>query len=176
MVISVASLMENLIEVLENESAEYENLLNLSMQKTPVIVSENLEALEKITDEEQYIVSRINHLDHLRNEAIQDIANVLNKDVTNLKIVDLIKMLGQRPEEQQKLAAVFDKLQTNVRHVARINEQNRELLQSALEMVQFNMNVLQAMKMAPETANYNKGAYNTGDVIGMSSKSFDAKQ
>ncbi|MDE7017700.1 MAG: flagellar protein FlgN [Lachnospiraceae bacterium] len=168
--------MENLIEVLENESAEYENLLNLSMQKTPVIVSENLEALEKITDEEQYIVSRINHLDHLRNEAIQDIANVLNKDVTNLKIVDLIKMLGQRPEEQQKLAAVFDKLQTNVRHVARINEQNRELLQSALEMVQFNMNVLQAMKMAPETANYNKGAYNTGDVIGMSSKSFDAKQ
>ncbi len=176
MVISVASLMENLIEVLENESAEYENLLNLSMQKTPVIVSENLEALEKITDEEQYIVSRINHLDHLRDEAIQDIANVLNKDVTNLKIVDLIKMLGQRPEEQQKLAAVFDKLQTNVRHVARINEQNRELLQSALEMVQFNMNVLQAMKMAPETANYNKGAYNTGDVIGMSSKSFDAKQ
>ncbi|MCM1252810.1 MAG: flagellar protein FlgN [Clostridium sp.] len=172
----MASLMENLIDVLEKENMEYENLLNLSMQKTPVIVSENLEQLEKITDEEQYIVSRINHLDTLRNEAVHDIANVLNKDVTNLKIVDLIKMLGQRPEEQQKLAAVFDKLQLNVRHVARINEQNRELIQSALDMVQFNMNVLQAMKMAPETANYNKGAYNTGDVIGASAKSFDAKQ
>ncbi|MCM1387055.1 MAG: flagellar protein FlgN [Bacillus sp. (in: Bacteria)] len=172
----MASLMENLIDVLEKENMEYENLLNLSMQKTPVIVSENLEQLEKITDEEQYIVSRINHLDTLRNEAVHDIANVLNKDVTNLKIVDLIKMLGQRPEEQQKLAAVFDKLQLNVRHVARINEQNRELIQSALDMVQFNMNVLQAMKMAPETANYNKGAYNTGDVIGASTKSFDAKQ
>lgn len=168
--------METLIDVLEKENAEYENLLNLSMQKTPVIVSENLEELEKITDEEQYIVSRINHLDNLRNEAVRDIANVLNKDVTNLKIVDLIKMLGQRPEEQQKLASVFDKLQTSVRHVARVNEQNRELIQSALDMVQFNMNVLQAMKMAPETANYNKGAYNTGDVIGMSAKSFDAKQ
>lgn len=168
--------METLIGVLEKENAEYENLLNLSMQKTPVIVSENLEELEKITDEEQYIVSRINHLDNLRNEAVRDIANVLNKDVTNLKIVDLIKMLGQRPEEQQKLASVFDKLQTSVRHVARVNEQNRELIQSALDMVQFNMNVLQAMKMAPETANYNKGAYNTGDVIGMSAKSFDAKQ
>lgn len=172
----MASLMENLIDVLEKENVEYENLLNLSMQKTPVIVSENLEQLEKITDEEQYIVSRINHLDALREEAVHDIANVLNKDVTNLKIVDLIKMLAQRPEEQQKLAAVFDKLQMNVRHVARINEQNRELIQSALDMVQFNMNVIQAMKMAPETANYNKGAYNTGDVIGMSTKSFDAKQ
>ncbi|MBO5209668.1 MAG: flagellar protein FlgN [Lachnospiraceae bacterium] len=168
--------MENLIDVLEKENAEYENLLALSMQKTPVIVSEDLEKLAQITDEEQLIVSRINRLDVIRNEAVKDIANVLNKDVTKLKIVDLIKMLGSRPEEQQKLAAVFDKLQTNVKHVARINEQNRELIQSALDMVKFNMNVLQSMKAAPETANYNKGAYNTGDMIGMSHKSFDAKQ
>lgn len=172
----MASLMENLIDVLEKENAEYENLLALSMQKTPVIVSEDLEKLAQITDEEQLIVSRINRLDVIRNEAVKDIANVLNKDVTKLKIVDLIKMLGSRPEEQQKLAAVFDKLQTNVKHVARINEQNRELIQSALDMVKFNMNVLQSMKAAPETANYNKGAYNTGDMIGMSHKSFDAKQ
>lgn len=172
----MASLMENLIDVLEKENAEYEKLLALSMQKTPVIVSEDLEKLAKITDEEQLIVSRINHLDVIRNEAVKDIANVLNKDVTKLKIVDLIKMLGTRPEEQQKLAAVFDKLQASVRNVTRINEQNRELIQSALDMVQFNMNVIQSMKSAPETANYNKGAYNTGDMIGMNRKSFDAKQ
>ena len=172
----MASLMETLIEVLEKENQEYENLLALSMKKTPVIVSEDLDQLAKITDEEQIIVSRINHLDHQRNEAVNDIANVLNKDVTKLKIVDLIKMLAARPEEQAKLAAVCDKLQVNVRSVKRVNEQNRELIESALEMVQFNMNVLQAMNKAPETANYNKGAYNTGDMIGMNHKAFDAKQ
>ena len=172
----MASLMEVLIDVLEKESQEYENLLALSMKKTPVIVSEDLEQLAKITDEEQIIVSRINHLDHQRNEAVNDIANVLNKDVEKLKIVDLIKMLATRPEEQEKLAIVFDKLQDNVRSVKRINEQNRELIQEALELVQFNMNVLQAMNKAPETANYNKGAYNTGDMIGSSYKAFDAKQ
>lgn len=172
----MASLMEDLIDVLEKESVEYGNLLNLSMRKTPVIVSEDLEQLAKITDEEQLIVSRINHLDNVRIEAVKDIANVLNKDVTTLKIADLIKMLGPRPEEQQKLAAAFDSLREVVRNVARINEQNRELIQSALEMVQFNMNLLHSMKAAPETANYNKGAYNTGDVIGMNQKSFDAKQ
>lgn len=168
--------MENLIDILEKENVEYENLLTLSMRKKPVIVSEDLEQLAKITDEEQLIVSRINHLDNLREEAVKDIANVLNKDVTKLKIADLIKMLGSRPEEQRKLAAVFDKLQDCVRHVARVNGQNRELIQSALEMVQFNMNVLQSMKAAPETANYNRGAYSTGDVIGMNRMSFDAKQ
>ena len=172
----MASLMEVLIDVLDKESQEYEKLLALSMKKTPVIVSEDLEELAKITDEEQIIVSRINHLDNQRNEAINDIANVLNKDVSNLKIVDLIKMLEARPEEQEKLATVFDSLRASVRNVKRVNEQNRELLQDALDLVQFNMNVIQAMNKAPETANYNKGAYSTGDMIGSSHKDFDAKQ
>ncbi len=172
----MASLMEVLIDVLDKESQEYENLLTLSMKKTPVIVSEDLDELAKITDEEQIIVSRINHLDNQRTEAINDIANVLNKDVDNLKIADLIKMLAARPEEQEKLATVFDRLQESVRNVKRVNEQNRELIQEALELVQFNMTVLQAMNKTAETANYNRGAYSTGDVIASSHKAFDAKQ
>lgn len=172
----MASLMENLIDVLNKERDEYCELLTLSRKKTSVIVSEDLDELAKITDEEQLIVDRINHLDNIRNEAVNDIANVLNKDVTKLKIADLIKMLGSRPEEQKKLAEAFDSLRDVVRNVARVNEQNRELIQNALEMVQFNMNLIHSMKAAPETANYNKGAYNTGDVIGINRKSFDAKQ
>ena len=172
----MASLMETLIEVLEKENLEYKNLLELSIKKTPAIVSDDVKALAQITDEEQIIVSRINHLDNQRNEAVNDIANVLNKDVTKLKIADLIKMLAARPQEQAKLASVFDELRRNVHAVKRVNEQNRELIESALEMVQFNMQVLQSMNKAPETANYNRGACNTGDMIGTVNKAFDAKQ
>ena len=172
----MASLMEVLIDVLEQENQEYEKLLSLSMRKTSVIVSEDLTELTRITDEEQIIVGRINRLDHQRNEAVNDIADVLNKDVDKLKIVDLIKMLAGRTEEQEKLAAVFDRLRENVRGVKRANEQNGELIRDALELVQFNMNVLQSMNKAPESANYNRGAYNTGDMIGTSHMTFDAKQ
>jgi len=172
----VASLMEALIEVLKKENQEYKNLLELSMKKTPAIVSDDVKALAQITDEEQIIVSRINHLDNQRNDAVNDIANVLNKDVTKLKIADLIKMLAARPQEQAELASVFDELRRNVHAVKRVNEQNRELIESALEMVQFNMQVLQSMNKAPETANYNRGACSTGDVIGTVNKAFDAKQ
>lgn len=168
--------MEVLIDVLEQENQEYEKLLSLSMRKTSVIVSEDLTELTRITDEEQIIVGRINRLDHQRNEAVNDIADVLNKDVDKLKIVDLIRMLAARPEEQEKLAIVFDKLRESVRSVKRVNEQNRELIKDALELIQFDMNVLQAMNKAPESANYNRGAYNTGDVIGTSHMTFDAKQ
>lgn len=172
----MASLMENLIEVLDLESQEYENLLGLSMKKTPVIVAGELEELAKITDEEQIVVNRINRLEQKRQEVFSDIANVINKDVDMLMLKDLVEMLSTRPEEQQKLARVHDRLSAAVHEVKRVNGQNRVLIQNALEMVEFDMNMLQSMKAAPETANYNKGAYNTGDHMGAGGAAFDAKQ
>ena len=172
----MASLMENLIQVLEQESEEYEGLLSLSQKKTPIIVSSDLEKLQKITDDEQVIVSRINQLEKKRTEVVADIANVLNRDVDTLKLVNLIEMLAARPVEQAKLAEAHDSLQKSVYGLKRVNEQNRELLTNALEMIEFEMNLLQASKAAPETANYNKGAYNAGDTLGVYNGGFDAKQ
>ena len=139
----MASLMENLISVLQEESEMYEKLLELSIKKTPIIVNGDLEELQKITDEEQEIVAAINQLDAKREEVTKDIANVLNKDVTKLKLVDIIQMLSQRPVEQKQLASAHDKLKEVVGQMTRINEQNRELIQSSLEMVEFDLNLIQ---------------------------------
>ena len=38
------------------------------------------------------------------------------------------------------------------------------------------MNLVQSMRAAPETANYTKSAYSSGDVMGTVSGGFDAKQ
>lgn len=172
----MASLMENLIDVLNDECQEYENLLQLSQAKTPIIVSGDLEELARITDEEQQIVGKINHIDSKRQEVFSDIANVINKDVNTLKLGDLVEMLSKRPDEQQRLAKVHDRIRTVVRAVKSVNEQNRELLKNAMEMVSFNLSMLQAMKAAPETANYNRGAYNIGMTMGSNPAGFDAKQ
>jgi flagellar biosynthesis/type III secretory pathway chaperone len=168
--------MENLIDVLERESSEYEGLLELSERKTTVIVSNNLEDLNKIMDEEQELVSRISNLEKKREEVTADIANVLNKDVKTLKLKDLIVMLADRPQERKPLEEVHDRLQESVRGLKRVNEQNMELLKNAIDMVEFDMNLLQAMKAAPETANYNRGAYSAGDTMGIANSGFDAKQ
>ena len=172
----MASLMENLIDVLSRQCSEYEGLLELSQKKTPIIVSGNLENLQKITDEEQELVSRVNNLEKKRQEVTADIANVLNKDVKTMKLTNLIDMLEGRPAEQKVLADVHDRLQSVVRGLKRVNEQNRELLANALEMVEFEMNLIQAAKSAPTTANYNKGAYNAGGTMGVTAPGFDAKQ
>lgn len=172
----MASLMENLIEVLGQESEEYEGLLALSQKKMRIIASANLEDLQRITDDEQEVVGRLSRLEKRRIEVTADIANVLNKDVETMKLSNLIEMMSARPEEQAKLAQIHDRLKSSVREVQRTNEQNRELLEEALELVNFEMNMLQAYKAAPETANYTRNAYNSGAQMGVDSGGFDAKQ
>lgn len=168
--------MEDLMDILDKENTEYEKLLGLSTQKTPVIVAGNLEELQKITDEEQDVISRIAHYEQLRQENVKDIANVINRDVNTLKLVDLIQMLESRPAERNKLAAIYDKLSDTMRKMVRVNDQNRELIRNALEMVEFDMNLLQGLHKAPETANYNKGAYSAGSSVGADIGRFDARQ
>ena len=55
-------------------------------------------------------------------------------------------------------------------------EHNKELIKQSLEMVEFDLNLIHAMKSAPQTNNYTRGAYNTGAVMGRSNGGFDAKQ
>ena len=168
--------MEDLISILEQEDSLYEDLLKLSMSKTPVLISGDLEALSRITEDEQEIVNKVNALDKRREEGMKDIANVLGKDVKTLKLTDLIDVLRSRPAEQNRLAAIYDKLSDTIGQMKRTNEQNKELIESSLEMVQFDMNVLQAYKAAPETANYSRNALNSGAYMGNMKGGFDAKQ
>ena len=167
--------MEDLISILEQEDSLYEDLLKLSMSKTPVLISGDLEALSRITEDEQEIVNKVNALDKKREEGMKDIANVLGKDVKTLKLTDLIDVLRSRPAEQNRLAAIYDKLSDTIGQMKRTNEQNKELIESSLEMVQFDMNVLQAYKAAPETANYSRNALNSGAYMGNMKGGFDAK-
>ena len=172
----MASLMENLVQALEEECTMYEKLLGLSSRKTAIIVSGDLKALAEITDEEQCVIGKIARLDKNREVAMENIASVLNTDVDSLKLTDLIAILEKRPEDQKSLAVQRDRLVSVAGNVRRVNSQNQELLLSSLEMVKFEMNIIQSSRRAPQTANYSRTAGTTGDVIGYTSGGFDAKQ
>ena len=172
----MASLMENLIEILNEQYDAYSALVDLSRKKTPIIVSGSLEDLQKITDEEQDAVNVVNEIDKKRLEIMGDIANVLNQDINNLKLSNLVELINTRPEEQAKLNEVRGKLIEIGKQLKTVNERNRELLENALEMIDFDMNLIQAMKQAPQMGNYNSGGVNTGEVYGTNLKGFDTKQ
>lgn len=172
----MASLMENIIMILNQEDEAYKELVKLSELKTPVIIKGDLPELNRITEEEQVIVERIQKLEKDRIQTMKDIADVTNHASEELKIIDLINMMASRPEEQRQLREIHDKLKMTLGNMSIVNERNRDLLKSSLEMVQFEMTLLQSMKQAPETADYNRGAYNTGSIMGSGTKRFDAKQ
>ena len=171
----MASLMEHIIEVLEQENTEYRTLINLSEEKTPIIIKADLENLNRITEAEQVIVARIQKLEKDRMSTMADIAEVTNLK-PDIKLGDLITMMDKHPEEQKKLQDLHDRLKETMRRMKQVNEQNRDLLQDSLEMVQFEMNLLQSLKTAPETADYNSSAYANGSIMGSGTKRFDAKQ
>ena len=171
----MASLIEELIETLNKENTEYEKLLELSRQKSAIIVARNIPALEKITDDEQIVVSAIGNLDSKRAQVTRDIADVINKDVETLKLSVLIDLLSKQPDEQKRLSEIHDKLKVTVENVRMINESNRQLIDQSLEMVEFDLNMIRAMRQAPETNNYGPGAVSVGETLG-SVRGFDAKQ
>ena len=62
----MASLIDTLIDTLFKENEEYETLLELSIEKTGVIVRADNDGLNAIVMKEQKIIERINALEKKR--------------------------------------------------------------------------------------------------------------
>ena len=59
----MASLMEELVSTLEQEETLYGELVPIAEEKTRVIVKNDLEALQKVTEQEQLLVDRAANLE-----------------------------------------------------------------------------------------------------------------
>ena len=98
----MASLMETIIDVLTKEEEEYRTLIELSKKKTPIIIKGDIDALNRITEDEQNIVSKVQRYEKLRIQTMKDIAEVTNHAGEELNLPDLIEMMATRKEEQTK--------------------------------------------------------------------------
>lgn len=170
----MASLMDNLIEVLEEENTQYEQLVELSKEKKEAIVKADVQKLEEITAQEQEISGRLRNLDVRRDSVLKDMSDVLGKDFKEMTITRLIGYLDQQPKEQARLSEIRAKILETGKQMQQWNKRNEALLNQAMEMVEFDLTLFKSMRQAPETANYNKDACSTGDLLGNSG--FDTKQ
>lgn len=170
----MASLIHELLEVLTTEEAGYRELIEASTRKQEAIIQANILALEDITGEEQIIADKIKNAETRRENIMKDIADILNRKVEDLTVDKMIEVLKSQSKEQEELTQIRAKLKRTLSDMKRINEQNQMLVTQAMEMVEFDMALIKSMRQAPETANYNRQAYNTGDLLG--SGGFDAKQ
>lgn len=171
----MASLMNELVDVLNAEREYYQSLIKIAEEKTPIIIEGNIDELQKITEKEQPVVGEIQRLEKQRMQLMDDAAEVLGREPGSVKLADLVNMFANQPEEQKRLAVVYDQLMFTLKDMDIINKRNQMLLEQALEMVEFDIHLHQNLKRAPENANYGKDAYSVADKRS-GSASFDAKQ
>lgn len=170
----MASLIETLIDVLNQENEEYEKLLELSDQKTAAIVNADIEELHEILLKEQSLIDSVNRLENQRMENVNDICNVLNLKKKDIKLDDILSVLKKQPKEHDELEEVNTRMKRTLNQLMKINENNKLLIRESLDMVEFELNLAKNAVMAPQTANYSGSAYDENQIRAINS--FDAKQ
>lgn len=170
----MASLAEDLITEMKEEKELYDKLYELSSKKRETIIHQQLEEMESLVNQEQDVASELKNLENKRVRTLKDMSSVLGQDRVTLTVSQIIKLLNKHPEERSAIKQAKDELVRSAEKMQLMNQQNQILLQQAIEMTNFDMQLIKSMKGAPETANYNKDAYNTGDIL--PSSGFDTKQ
>ena len=171
----MASLIDILIDTLEKENTEYESLLELGLEKTGIIIRNDVDELSRMVDKEQLVMERIIALEKKRTEASNDIADVLNKDVKTLTLTRLIELLSSQKKERDALVSIHDRLSLTMKRMVDVNERNKALLDESMDMLKFEMNLVQSIRRGPETNNYGRDAYISNNYS-LPDNKFDKKQ
>lgn len=171
----MASLIQELIQVLQLEEELYRNLIPVATKKTRVIIDNDLASLQQITGQEQLVVEKINVLERKREEVIVNIGTVINRNPSTLTMKVIISLLGKQPEEQKQLSYIHDSLRATINSLIEINNRNKSLIQQSLEMIEFNMNLVQSTRMSPGSNSYTRGAAQF-EMSAAQTGMFDAKQ
>ena len=172
----MASLVEDLLDVMQRETENYQKLYTLAEQKRRGIMDRDLEKIEQTSSEENEISSELKNLESKRVRVLKDMSVVLGKDNDDkiLTVTEVILLLNKQKAEQEALTKARDSLVKAATQMQFLNEQNQILLEQAMEMVEFDLTLFKSLRQAPQTANYGQDAYTTGDILGGSS--FDSSQ
>ena len=170
----MASLVDELVSVLVEEEKLYSALLECAEKKTQILIEANIQALEQLTTVEQEKSDELLSFGNKQVQLLNDIKTVLGKADEQLTVTTLIGYLNSQPEVQEKLSTARNSLLDTATKVQQKNQQNEILLRQAIELTEFDITLFKSLRQAPETANYNSKAYNTGVLLGGSG--FDAKQ
>lgn len=170
----MASLMEEMLDVLQTENKEYKKLYELSEKKSDALIKSDITQILEISEKEQDIVDVIKKCESKCDQVIADMGIVLGRDTQKLTVAEVVDLLTRQPGEQQKLRQIYDELMETAHKMKESNEKNKVLVNQAMEMLDFDLTLYRSMRMAPETANYSKDALNAANIQG--NGRFDTKQ
>jgi len=144
----MAGMINQLIEIMNEQNERHEELLGLSLEEKDAIIQNDTDTLQNLVNLKQMVISQNNRIEKKRLSLVADIAEVLGQSKKDLDLGELIDLLeGQK--EQARLKESGERLREIVYKLKDANDVNRELLNAALEYVNYSLNALQST-ISPE--------------------------
>jgi len=146
----MAGMINQVIDIMNEQCERHSELLGLSHEEKDAIIQNDAETLQKLIQLKQIVISQNNRLEKKRLSLVSDIAEVLGQTNKNPNLGELIALLeGQK--EQAMLREVGERLRKVVYELKEANDSNRELLQIALDYVNYSINALSTIVPEPST-------------------------
>ena len=136
-----ASKWNELTEVFQKLTSTYESAVALGERKHAALVSIDMKSLEKILDEEQLIIARIQRLEKTRGALLSDMAKTNPSITSETKMEEFITLAPTR-ELESRLRTLHKELSARVEEAVRLRDNNQILAQGALDAVNFQLNRL----------------------------------
>ena len=168
----MAGMINQLIEVMNEQAERHSELLGLSVEEKDAIIQNDVDTLQKLVNLKNIVISQNNRLEKKRITLVNDIAEVLGHGKKDIDLSELIELLDGQAE-QAELREVGARLRQIVTELKEANDLNKELLESALEFVDYSLNALRST-IAPEPPAYPTNIRGKGgeEIAG----TFDTKQ
>ncbi len=133
-------LIDELIDILNKETAIYEGVLKLSRSKTDTIVAGKVSELEGITRLEQSMIMQMGKLEAQREKLVGELSVQMKVAAEDITISSLEKLLGE--EQSERLKACHRSLDRALKELSGANKLNSKLIKNSLDYIDFSINLL----------------------------------
>ena len=161
------SMWTELTDIFQKLTSAYESAADIGRRKHTALVTINMKSLEKILDEEQLVISKIQRLEKARGAILTEMAKADPSITSETKMEDFISLAPNR-QLKERLKALHKELSQQVEATIKMRDDNQVLAQGALDAVKYHLNRLGGARV--ESSYSNKG----GNVVSHR-KNFDFK-
>ena len=166
----MAGMINQLIDVMSEQTERYTELLGLAKEKQDVIIQNDIETLQKLTNLENMVISQNNRLEKKRMALVNDISEVLGHGGSEIDLATLLSLLDGQ-EEQAKLKDVGERIRSVLNELKEVNDVNNSLIQNSLDYIEYSLNVIRS-SITPNQPGFPAASTKSQENFG----TFDAKK
>jgi len=149
----MAGMIDQLVETMNAQTERHTELFGLSLEEKDAIVKNDIETLQNLVNLKNMVISQNSRLEKQRVSLVNDIAEVTGNKKDDISLADVIEILKDQPDDQEKLREAGRKLKESLDKLKEANDANKSLLEASLEFVEYSLNALRST-IAPEPPEY----------------------